>query len=116
MEGEGFSGAGIYADVTLRFEDGLLRCFLNGRIFDETAYDADRNADPEDRVIETKGFRCRDGMIRSLRFSEGWRRDDRLTAELVFPDGTAKNVCFHTGSEETLYFDLSGEFPRFPAP
>ena len=55
-------------------------------------------------------------MIRSLRFSEGWRSDDRLTAELVFPDGTAENVCFHTGSEETLYFDLSGEFPRFPAP
>ena len=32
---------GIYADVTLRFENGLVRCFLNGRIFDEAAYTAE---------------------------------------------------------------------------
>ena len=109
-----FTGAGAYADVTLRFEGGAVRVPLNGRLFDEAPFEADPNADSDARVVQTESLRCCGGRIETLRYTDGWQHDAVLTAELIFDDGTAETVVFHTGSEESLYMDLSGDAPRFP--
>jgi hypothetical protein len=103
-----FSGAGIYADVKLEFEDGFLRVFVNDREASATPFSADANAEPDDRIVRTEGFYCRDGVVTDLSFRDGYRsRDAVLTATLTADDGTISEVVFHTESEETLYLDVN---------
>ncbi|MBR5967015.1 MAG: hypothetical protein IK001_00310, partial [Lachnospiraceae bacterium] len=61
------------------------------------------NAGPDDQIVTTDGFFCRDGWIESLSYDKGFYNDDILTATLVKADGSTEVVRFHTGSEESLY-------------
>ena len=103
-----FSGAGIYADVKLEFDGGMLRVFVNDREASATPFSADANAEPDARIVRTEGFYCRDGVVTDLSFRDGYRsRDAVLTATLTADDGTISEVVFHTESEETLYLDVN---------
>ena len=116
LSGEDFRGAGIYADVTLRFIGNRISVFINGRAFGEVEFSADNNADEGDRIVRTDGVFCRDGWIRDLRFRDGYQRDSVLSAELICEDGTARTVVFHTRSEECLYIDTESGKAVFAPP
>ena len=110
LEDREFVGGGIYANVSLSFDAGLLNVRVNGRDCGTVSYSADPN-NYEDRVVSTQGFYCRDGWIRDLRFEDGYGRDAQLFAELVCDDGEARRVVFHTGSEECLYIVVEDDLP-----
>ena len=116
LSGEDFRGAGIYADVTLRFIGNRISVFINGRAFGEVEFSADNNAEEDDRIVRTDGMFCRDGWIRDLRFRDGYQRDSVLSAELICADGTARTVVFHTRSEECLYIDTESGKAVFAPP
>jgi hypothetical protein len=103
LTGENYVGEGRLADVVLYFDDSVLTVRINGRDLLTVNYEADRNADQDDRVVTTTGFFCRDGWIDSLSYDTGFYNDDILTATLVREDGSTEEVHFHTGSEESLY-------------
>ena len=88
--------------------DGVLSVKINKRELLKVRYEADMNADLDDRVVTTDGFFCRDGWIEKLSYGTGFYNDDILTAILVKADGSSEEVRFHTGSEESLYIK-SGE-------
>ena len=104
LKNDVFRGGGIYADVTMTFDGAHILLFVNGRPMGEFDYTADPN-DYEDKVVSTAGFYCRDGVIRELRYREGYNRDRQLIASLTDGDGAVREVVFHTGSEESLYMD-----------
>ncbi len=96
MTGEDFSGAGIDADVTLRFDNARILLFVNGRPLGEVPYTADKN-DYERRDVLTDGFRCLGGEIRVLHFRDGYNRDRQLICRLEMDNGEVRRVVFHTG-------------------
>ena len=96
--------------MSLSFSAGRLSVSVNGRECGEVNYSADPNAH-EERIVSTEGFYCRDGVIRDLRYEEGYDHDAQLFAELVGDDGTVHRVVFHTGSEECLYIRLEDGVP-----
>jgi hypothetical protein len=104
LTGEDFSGAGIDADVTLRFENAMILLFVNGRPLGEVPYTADKN-DYERQDVLTDGFRCLEGEIRVLHFRDGYNRDRQLICRLEMDNGEVRRVVFHTGSEEAIYMD-----------
>ncbi len=99
-----FTGGGTYADVTMEFDGAIIKLSINGRPAGEIAYSADPN-EYENRVVSTSGFYCCDGVIKELRFRDGYNRDRQLIAELTCDDGEVRRVVFHTGSEESLFMD-----------
>ena len=103
LTGFDYVGEGRFADVALLFIDGVLSVKINQREILTVRYEADRNADPDERVVTTDGFFCRDGWIESLSYDTGFYNDDILTAALVKADGSSEEVRFHTGSEESLF-------------
>ncbi|MBR1856635.1 MAG: leucine-rich repeat domain-containing protein, partial [Oribacterium sp.] len=107
LTGEEYVGEGKLSDVVLLFDDDILSVKINGRELLTVNYEADMNADPEDRTITTNGFFCRDGWIESLSYDTGFYSDDILTATMVKDDGSKEEVRFHTGSEESLYIKLA---------
>jgi hypothetical protein len=105
IKGDVFCGGGTYADVTLVLDGARIQLSINGRPMGETDYTADPNA-YEERIVSTADFRCRDGVIRELRYLDGYNRDRQLVAQLTGDDGSVRRVVFHTGSEEALYIDV----------
>jgi hypothetical protein len=103
ITGEYFTGAGYFADVTILLDDEILHVSVNGRELMDVPYYADPNADGEDQVVETEGFFCRDGMIKNLKFEQGFNSDRMLIGTLTRDDGATEEVVFHTLSEECLY-------------
>ena len=108
LKNDTFTGGGEYADVTMEFDVAIIRLAINGRPAGEIAYSADRN-EYENQVVSTSGFYCCDGIIHDLRFRDGYNHDRQLIAELTCDDGEVRRVIFHTGSEESLYFDFEDE-------
>ncbi len=106
LTGEDYVGEGRLADVALYFDDSVISVRINDRELLTVNYEADRNADYEDRIVTTNGFFCRDGWIEKLSYDSGYDNDDILTATLVMDDGSTEEVRFHTGSEESLYIGI----------
>ena len=96
-----YYGNAGFADVALKFDGVKIIVSVNGRQLNEYGYYADSN--DEEQIVHTNGLFCKEGWINELRYSKGYRSDDRLYATITKDDGTAVEVVFHTGSEEKLY-------------
>jgi hypothetical protein len=91
----------------LKFDSGILKVYVNERLLGEYDYTADRNS--QDQTVVTNGFFCRGGVIKELKFEQGYRPDSKLVADIIREDNTSDEVVFHTGSEEKLYITLPAD-------
>ena len=106
VRGETFRGTGPDADAALAFDDGTVTVFLNGRKLSAVAYEADPNADGDERIISLPGgVYLGDGVADALRYADGWRGDSVLRCDLALPDGTRREAVFHIRSDEELFID-----------
>lgn len=92
---------GNYADTVLFFNGGTLSIKVNDRDFTDVPYRADRNS--EERIINTDGFFCRDGVMKDMEFVEGSRGIRYIIGKIEYVDGSIATVYFHTDSEDALY-------------
>lgn len=100
LAGETYKGTGSYADTDLYFADGMITVSINEREYIKIPYEA--NPDEDEKRIKVDNFVYLYGQLSDLEFYDNGYMKGVIKATLSWDDGTATNVFFAIGSEETV--------------